>query len=215
MEKIKRILIHDKKSGEFIYPDGSKVFFTSDTHFGHKNIIEWTRRPFDNVEEMNETLIENWNSVVGPDDVIYHLGDFAFGGSSLWKDVCSRLNGKKYLIIGNHDEKNLKDGFRVYFEDILWQAKLRVEGRSIYLNHFPFLCYGGTYRRPEDAVWQFHGHTHEMQGENLGEDYPRLQYRFPFQYDVGVDFNDYKPISFTEICEKIEKKIQESGYFSK
>lgn len=215
MEKIEKILIHDKKSGDFTYPDGSKVFFTSDTHFGHKNIIGWTRRPFDSIEEMNEALIKNWNSVVGEDDVIYHLGDFAFGGSSLWKDVCSRLNGKKYLIIGNHDEKNLRNGYRDYFEDILWQAKLRIEGRSIYLNHFPFLCYGGTYRKPEDVVWQFHGHTHEMQGENLGEDYPRLQYRFPFQYDVGVDFNDYKPISFTEICKKIEKNIQESGYFSK
>jgi calcineurin-like phosphoesterase family protein len=59
-------------------------------------------------------------------------------------------------------------------------------------------------------VWQFHGHTHEMQGENLGEDYPRLQYRFPFQYDVGVDFNDYRPISFTEICKKIREKQQNS-----
>ena len=94
-----------KKSGNFIYPDGNKVYFTSDTHFGHENIIKWCRRPYSSVEEMNEKLIENWNSVVGPDDIVFHLGDFAFGGSGLWKEVLSRLNGKKYLIIGNHDEK--------------------------------------------------------------------------------------------------------------
>lgn len=208
--------IDNKKSGEFIHPDGSKVFFTSDTHFGHSNIITWCNRPFKDVHEMNEALIENWNSTVGPDDVIYHLGDFAFGGSGFWKSIVERLNGKKYLILGNHDEKNIRDGFKVYFEGgIHWQQKIRVEGRAIYLNHCPFLCYGGTYRSESDIVWQFHGHVHEMQGKNLGEDYPRLQYRFPFQYDVGVDFNDYKPISFTEICKKIEQKNQESGYFSK
>lgn len=208
--------IDNKKSGEFIHPDGSKVFFTSDTHFGHSNIITWCNRPFKDVQEMNEALIENWNSTVGPDDVIYHLGDFAFGGSGFWKSIVERLHGKKYLILGNHDEKNVRDGFKAYFEGgIHWQQKIRVEGRAVYLNHCPFLCYGGTYRSESDVVWQFHGHVHEMQGKNLGEDYPRLQYRFPFQYDVGVDFNDYKPISFTEICKKIEQKNQESGYFSK
>ena len=202
-------LIENKKSGKFIFEDGSKVFFTSDTHFGHENIIKWCNRPYSSVQEMNEALIENWNSTIGPEDTIFHLGDFAFGGSGLWKDVASKLNGKKHLIVGNHDEKNLKDGFRYLFESINWQLKIRVENRAIYLNHVPFLCYGGTYRSPESAVWQFHGHTHEMQGENLGEDYPRLQYRFPFQYDVGVDFNNYKPISFTELCKKIEKKVYE------
>lgn len=202
-------LIENKKSGKFIFQDGSKVFFTSDTHFGHENIIKWCNRPYSSVEEMNESLIENWNSTVEPDDTVFHLGDFAFGGAELWKEVLTRLNGKIYLILGNHDEKNFRESYREYFEGISWQMKLRIEGRSIYLNHCPFLCYGGSYRTPENAVWQLHGHTHEMQGENLGEDYPRLQYRFPYQYDVGVDFNNYKPISFTELCKKIEKKVHE------
>jgi calcineurin-like phosphoesterase family protein len=209
MKKMKSF-VDKQQISEFIHNDGSKVFFTSDTHFGHDEIIDWCRRPYKDVNEMNEELIKNWNSVVGPTDVVYHLGDFALGGSRLWKGTLSRLNGKKYLIIGNHDEKNLRSGYAVYFEGIHWQVKIRVEGRAIYLNHAPFLCYGGTYRPQEKAVWQFHGHTHEMQGENLGEDYPRLQYRFPFQYDVGVDFNDYRPISFTEICKKIREKQQNS-----
>ena len=208
--------IDNKKSGDFIHQDGSKVFFTSDTHFGHSNIITWCNRPFKDVSEMDEALIKNWNSTVGPDDVVYHLGDFAFGGSGFWKQILSRLNGKKYLIMGNHDEKNVRSSFTQYFEGgIHWQQKIRVEGRAIYLNHVPFLCYGGTYRGEDDVVWQFHGHVNEMKENNLGEDFPRLQYRFPFQYDVGVDFNDYKPISFTDICKRIEQKVQESGYFLK
>ena len=79
--------------------DGSRVFFTSDTHFNHTNIIRFCDRPFGSTEEMNEKLIGNWNSVVGPDDIVFHLGDFCLGGSAEWTKVLDRLNGKIYLII--------------------------------------------------------------------------------------------------------------------
>ena len=78
--------------------DGSRVFFTSDTHFNHTNIIRFCDRPFGSTEEMNEKLIGNWNSVVGPDDIVFHLGDFCLGGSAEWTKVLDRLNGKIYLI---------------------------------------------------------------------------------------------------------------------
>lgn len=68
--------------------DGSKVYFTSDTHFYHSNIIGFCKRPFKNVEDMNETLIENWNRVVGQDDIVFHLGDFCLGGP---------MNGPRFL----------------------------------------------------------------------------------------------------------------------
>ena len=74
--------------------DGSKVYFTSDTHFYHSNIIGFCKRPFKNVEDMNETLIENWNRVVGQDDIVFHLGDFCMGGSHEWTKILNRLNGK-------------------------------------------------------------------------------------------------------------------------
>lgn len=80
----------------------SNIFFTSDTHFGHTNILQFCNRPFHSVQEMNEALINNWNNVVRPEDTVYHLGDFAFGGSQLWNDVLSKLNGHIYLILGNH-----------------------------------------------------------------------------------------------------------------
>lgn len=87
------------------------TFFTSDTHFGHANIIRLCNRPFKDVEEMNEKLVENWNRVVPEDGTVFHLGDFAFGGSALWNSIIPRLNGQIYLIIGNHDRKNLRQGY--------------------------------------------------------------------------------------------------------
>ena len=82
--------------------ESSRCYFTSDTHFGHANIIKFCNRPFKNVEEMNQKLIENWNSVVGPNDLVFHLGDFAFGGQPLWRYIREQLNGNIILIKGNH-----------------------------------------------------------------------------------------------------------------
>ena len=73
--------------------DGSKVFFTSDTHFYHGNIIRFCNRPFKDVEMMNETIISNWNNTVGQDDIVFHLGDFCLGGSAEWTKILDRLNG--------------------------------------------------------------------------------------------------------------------------
>ena len=109
--------------------DGDRVFFTSDTHFYHANIINFCGRPFKNVEVMNETLIANWNSVVGPDDIVFHLGDFCLGGSAEWTNILNRLNGKIYLIVGNHDIKNLRQGYYSHFEHVAMQCISRLESR--------------------------------------------------------------------------------------
>lgn len=81
------------------------IFVTSDTHFNHKNIIKYCNRPYKDVEEMNEAIINNWNNLITNDDVIYHLGDFGFGTKEELKQIFNRLNGQKYLIMGNHDKK--------------------------------------------------------------------------------------------------------------
>lgn len=98
--------------------DGDKVFFTSDTHFNHANIIDFCKRPFGSVEEMNEALIANWNRVVSKDDIIFHLGDFCFGGSEVWNSILDRLNGKIYLILGNHDIQNFRPSYFERFEHV-------------------------------------------------------------------------------------------------
>lgn len=192
-----------------IIEDGSKVFFTSDLHFGHKKIIEFCSRPYKNVTEMNKALVDNWNKVVPEDGVVFVLGDFCFGGITLWEHMRKQLNGKIYLILGNHDLHNLKRGkekIEHLFEDISYQMQIQIEGRAVYLNHYPFLCYGGSYRG-DNSVWQLFGHVHS--GPNCtGLDSDRLVNLFPYQYDVGVDNNNYTPISWNNVKEIIQKQIQ-------
>lgn len=185
--------------------DPNLTFFTSDTHFGHANIIKLCNRPFKDVEEMNEKLVENWNKVVPENGTVFHLGDFAFGGSALWNSIIPRLNGRIYLILGNHDRKNIRQGYMDKFVDVVPQMQIDIEGRSVYLNHYPFLCYGGSYR-DENSVWQLFGHVHSGPHSG-GLDCDRLGVLFPYQYDVGVDNNNYTPISWTEVKAKIQDQI--------
>lgn len=183
--------------------DPENVWFTSDTHFGHENIIRYCNRPFKNAEEMNAELIRRWRETVPEDGIVFHLGDFAHGSSRLWNDILSALPGRKYLILGNHDMKSLRQGYMGKFELVAQQMTIRVGGQAIVLNHNPFLCYGGSYR----DVWQLFGHVHSGPASHTGLDHPRLRMLFPLQYDVGVDNNDFRPISFAEVKDKIETKV--------
>ena len=99
-----------KKKMNFKF-NAEHTFFTSDTHFNHANIISFCNRPFKDVEQMNEVMIANWNHVIGKDDSVFHLGDFCLGGAAEWTKILDRLNGKIYLIMGNHDLKNIRQGF--------------------------------------------------------------------------------------------------------
>lgn len=178
-----------------------RIFFTADTHFGHKNIIRYCKRPFVDVEEMNETLIDSWNSTVGKDDIVFHLGDFAMGGSAEWSRFLERLNGRIYLILGNHDMKTIGKGFS-RLELVTMQMLINIGGQRIYLNHYPFLCFGGAYRN----TWQLFGHVHTSP-YRTGLDSSRLDYLFPTQYDVGVDNNNYMPLSFKQVNVKIQQQL--------
>jgi len=186
--------------------DGTKLFFTSDTHFNHANIIRFCDRPFKNVEDMNETLISNWNSVVRQNDDVFHLGDFCLGGAAEWTKVLDRLNGKIHLIVGNHDLKNLRQGFMGRFEEVLMQRHIEIGKQKIYLNHYPFLCFSGSYK---DDVWQLFGHVHTRKN-NTGTDAGRLQYLYSTQYDVGVDNNNFTPVSYEQVKKIIESQIEVS-----
>jgi calcineurin-like phosphoesterase family protein len=158
------------------------------------------------VEEMNETLINNWNKKIPDDGIVFDLGDFAIGGSKVWNDTLSRLKGKHYLIMGNHCMKNYRESYSKYFEFVTQQMYIQVEDVSIYLNHFPFLCFGGSYREQHN-VWQCFGHVHSGPYSISGKDIQRCRILFPTQYDVGVDNNNFTPVSFWEVKEKIEKQI--------
>ena len=189
-----------------VIKDTSNIYFTSDTHFGHENILKFCHRPFKDVEEMNSELIRRWNEKVDPDDTIFHLGDFAFGGSDIWNNTLKQLNGHKILIIGNHDIKNLREGYMQYFDYVGPQLLLNIEERSVYLNHYPFLCYGGSWRSPKNAVYQLFGHVHSGPTSS-GLDTESLVSLFKYQYDVGVDNNNFTPISWNEVKNKIQENV--------
>ena len=159
-----------------------KVWFTADTHFGHKNIIRYCQRPFVDVEEMNRALIENWNSVVSPDDLVFHLGDFSVGGAAEWTSLLNKLNGEIFLILGNHDMNNVDQGFMRRFKRVSMQMLISIGKQRIYLNHY--------------------------NQQNTGLDSPRLKQLFPTQYDVGVDNNNYHPVSFEKVSEIIQQQIK-------
>src|SRR3990172_2849797 len=91
------------------------IFFTSDTHFYHQNIIKYCKRPFKYADEMNEVMIKNWNNTITDDDEVYHLGDFALCSPTGAENIVRRLKGKKYLIRGNHDHKNVLKVLAKYF----------------------------------------------------------------------------------------------------
>lgn len=93
------------------------IYFTSDTHFGHANVIGYCGRPFALVEEMDEELIRRWNARVQPSDVVYHLGDFAFKSREFAAGICRRLLGHKVLVRGNHDRSAAKM-FEVGFDEV-------------------------------------------------------------------------------------------------
>ncbi len=187
----------------------SKVFFTSDSHFGHRNIINYCKRPFSSVEEMNETLISNWNNTVNDDSVIFHLGDICSGGSSTWNTILSRLRGHIHLILGNHCTKNYRNSYSQYFDSVQEQLTITIDKKTIILTHFPLLCYHGTWGT-EQNCWNLHGHTHicKNKSANTGKDFERMKLAFPTQYDVGVDLNNYIPISFDEVKSRIAYQIE-------
>jgi len=192
---------------DYSFSKGKGIWFSSDSHYYHRNVMDFCHRPFSSVEEMNQKLIENWNSVVGKDDVVFHLGDFCFGDTEKWKSILEQLNGKIYLTKGNHDE-DMPAGVKEYFQDVQYQYQIKVENQRIILNHYPLLCYAGSYKET-NPVYNFFGHCHSGP-LSIGRDISRLSVCFPEQYDVGVDNNNYFPISFYQVQEKIKQRQEDA-----
>lgn len=195
------------------FETGQDIFFTSDTHFRHANIMKFCKRPFSTIEEHDEEIIRRWNEKVPKDGIVFHLGDVFFQSYTYGIDVLQRLHGKKILIIGNHDWKNLVSKIdkpyhgtclRDQFVYMAQQMFINIEGQKIYLNHFPYLCMNGVYNKDNNNIWQLYGHVHTSPYCDNGLDVPRLKMCFNTQYDVGVDNNDFTPVSFYEIKQKIE-----------
>ena len=171
------------------------VYFTSDLHFGHENIIKFCNRPFDSVEAMNKALIKNWNATVQHDDEIYIIGDFT-GNYGQAKSFLPVLNGKKYMITGNHD-KFLRDSdeSHIWFEWVKEYAVISCKGFRWVLFHYPIAEWSGFYK----GSIHLHGHIHNRP---IASSWNPSTIR---AFNVGVDVNDYKPVSIDDIIKQANK----------
>lgn len=187
----------------------NNLFFTSDSHFQHSNIIQHCGRPFKSIEEHDAALVENWNKKIPSNGIVFHLGDVAMSfDPARLKTILDSLHGKIYLIIGNHDISNL-DFLKYRFEGMFWQLCLNIGQYHVSLNHYPFLCYAGAWKEKPKSI-QLFGHVHSGPYNVTGVDLPRLKYLFPWQYDVGVDGNNFTPISWNEILDIMNKKREKA-----
>lgn len=169
-------------------------WFISDTHFLHANILKFTDdegkriRPFDSLEEMHETIIENWNKVVKDNDYVYHLGDVTFQYDGKFNNIMSRLKGRKRLIVGNHD-KIWNVNLQRWFEKAeLWKGFREGNFTAV---HIPL-----EIKRLRDGAFCVHGHTHQR----LEPD--------PRYINVCVETRNYTPVHMDEILAEIKGVVQ-------
>ena len=167
------------------------TYYISDTHFGHVGIIRSCERPFETAEEMDASLILNWNSRVKPKDNVYILGDM-FCRHKDPDSVLKRLKGKKYLILGNHDASWLKEDRRAYFESIADYLRIN-DGKSVItMCQYPMVTY---YYGLRENSFMVHGHIHN----NTDADYFPLLAKRENVLNAGVEVNGYMPVTFEEL----------------
>lgn len=191
------------------------IYFTSDWHIGHANVINFSNRPFKDLDHMHRVLINNYNAIVPPNGLCYFLGDVGLAGSDVLTKVFRKLNGTKVLIIGNHDG-GVNSKYNVGFDVVLHGATMQIAGERVTLSHCPMR---GKYREntenmrgsqpgdlwhgvnkekykifsiDEHEDFHLHGHIHSP---NSGKS-KKIEGK---QYDVGVDANNYRPVSISEI----------------
>lgn len=178
-----------------------KVWFTSDLHFWHKNICKYYNRPYETVEEMNDSIITNWNSVVKEDDIVFVLGDLGFCGIEKLRLLMSQLKGKIFLIQGNHDsdkivnklydEGLIEDYFKILEVTIINDEEC--PNQQLTLCHFPMI----DWNNKEKGAWMIHGHQHQL---------PEIPSCSVMHWDVGLDKNHMTPVSFKQLKINITKQ---------
>ena len=201
---------------KIILEKGQKLFFTSDTHYGHSNICSattsWTKgegstRKFDSLEKMNDTLVNNINEVVGENDILFHLGDWSFGGFDKIPEFRNRIICKNiHLLLGNHDhhiEKN-KEDIRLLFSSVNQYLELQVKYNvntpiqgevNFVLMHYPIASWNNMNRG-----WiHLHGHVHLPSDKRIAQGRAM---------DVGVDGNNLKPVSLKDVLKLKDRPIK-------
>lgn len=179
-----------------------KRFYIADWHYGHANIIGFDNRPFTSVERMNAALVENWNAVVSPEDIVYVLGDMFWCKQDEAVPVLDYLNGQKFLIRGNHDRCN--DGrFAKKFVKIADYLEVKDEDRDVVLCHYPIPCFKNHFY----GWYHLYGHVHTSFEYNMMENAKYLMgelYGKPCRmFNVGamMPYIGYTPRTLDEILQ--------------
>ena len=183
------------------------IFFISDLHLGHNNILKFDKRPFADLQEMYVQLIKNWNSVVGDDDVVYNLGDLSFGKDELAIWFMNSVKGKIHHVMGNHDkmkdilkisriEQVYEYGTEIFVEDPDTLDRAGKE-QQIIMSHYPIL----SWNRAHHGSWHLHGHCHGSLLASNQEYYKRNV------MDVGCNCIGYTPISYQQVKDTMKKRL--------
>lgn len=178
-------------------------YFTSDTHYGHANIIKYCNRPFGSLDEMHEVMIERWNARVKPGDVVYHVGDFALRmGVPEVEAIVRRLRGEIHLVLGNHDLKNKSVLRAKGFAEQAYYKELKINEQKIILCHYPFL----TWNKSHYGSWDLHGHCHgSLKAPTCVFCKKSNDERTSRRLDIGVDCWNFTPVSFDEVKTEMDK----------
>lgn len=166
-------------------------FFTADEHYGHENIIRYCNRPFQDTKEMDRELISRHNDVVEPEDYVIHAGDFTLKGQAAAAEYVKHLNGRHIFLRGSHDEWL---GGR---SNDIWEKT--IEGHHIVVCHYAMRVWPGSHYNS----WQLYGHSHGRLGP-VGK-----------QWDIGVDNNNFYPVSFKQLIEIMRFRTDNEGLVRK
>ena len=171
----------------------SDIWLISDTHLGHDKEFIWKARGFQSVEEMNAIIIENWNKIVKPDDIVYHLGDVIMGDLNAGLALLKQLNGHINLAIGNHETSARLEAFNNLsnFTNIQFGYRLKTKKKTFLLAHYPIL----TGNFDNSKTYSLHGHTHSSN--------PFCEY--DMMYNVNCDAHNCAPIAYEDILIDISK----------
>jgi calcineurin-like phosphoesterase family protein len=168
-------------------------YFSSDSHYRHRNILQYQNRPFRDVEHMNAMMINNWNDRVTPEDTVYHLGDFGFGSIDELQSIFDRLNGRKFLLSGNHDKNAIKLAGWGWVKE---RHEFYIGKQLIVLSHYAMR----VWRNSHYGSICLYGHSHgSMPGNSQS-------------LDVGVDCWDYRPVTLAEIQARLKTLPKFIGY---
>lgn len=182
------------------------VFLTSDTHFGHDREFIYKKRGFSNIQEHDNTIIENWNKVVSPNDTVFHLGDVMLGDYVYGLDCLKKLNGNIYIIRGNHDTTNRIQLYETCDNvlGVIDAHYFHYKKYHFYLTHYP--CISGSLEKDslKKMTCNFYGHTHQL--DKFFQD-------MPFVYNVGVDSHNCTPVNIDEAIQDMEDKMIECKKF--